>query len=302
MVKVYKRENINCPVCDSAHFDVYITPTISEYDVRKLYGAASGITNAQQIVICKDCCMVYENPRFPAEAIIDGYKMSEEEGHDSQYSMRVSSFFNALKKHERLLPSLGSKVLDIGTAGGAFLEAANNYGFDAIGLEPSADLVRRGTDRGLNVVQGTVESHSFPPAHFDMVTLWDVIEHLPDPKNALNETYNLLKNDGVLLINFPDIGTWQAKLAGKKFWWIISVHLHHFTEKSIANIARKTGFEVISFRRYWQTLEFGYLVQMADHYGFPLANMVYKLLPGFIKRVRLPYYASQTTAILRKAK
>ena len=243
--------------------------------------------------------MIYESPRYPPEVIVSGYMASQEAGHDSQYRMRVLSFYRALKGNAKYLPPSGAKVLDIGTAGGAFLDAAAEFGFDAYGMEPSKDLVERGKARGLKLEQGTIEDHNFAAHSFDMVSLWDVIEHLPDPKAALIEIRKLLKPNGVLVINFPDIGTWQAKLAGKKFWWILSVHLHHFSKPTIRDICRRTGFEVIHFKRYWQTLEFGYLERMAIHYRIPLIPFITNLTPQFVQRIAIPYYASQTTAIAR---
>ncbi len=292
----------SCPVCGSDHQVVKFEPWTAEDDPSKLYGAASGIPGTQYLVQCLDCEMIYESPRYDAETIVRGYMASNEAEHDSQYHMRVHSFFRALEKQAKRIPPSGSKVLDIGTAGGAFLDAAKKYGYDAYGMEPSADLVERGKARGLQLEQGTIESHGFEFGSFDMVCMWDVIEHLPDPKHALLEIKKLLKPNGVLLINFPDIGTWQAKIAGKKFWWILSVHLHHFTRKSVADICQRTGFEVIHFQRYWQTLEFGYLERMAVLYKIPLASLITHLTPKFIQRIPIPYYASQTTTIARVAK
>lgn len=289
----------SCAVCDSSDFDLLYEPWVEESDPSKLYGAASGIPGTQRLVRCRNCKLVYETPRYSSDVIVQGYMASSEAGHDSQHAMRVLSFYRTLKKHSQYLPSIGARVLDIGTAGGAFLDAAKLYGYDAYGMEPSADLVARGKARGLQIEQGTIESHSFAQGSFDMVCLWDVIEHLPDPKSALVEIRKLLKPDGILLINFPDIGTWQAKLAGKRFWWILSVHLHHFTRKSIRDICSRTGFEAFHFQRYWQTLEFGYLERMAVHYRIPLTALITRLTPGFIQRIPIPYYASQTTALAR---
>jgi 2-polyprenyl-3-methyl-5-hydroxy-6-metoxy-1,4-benzoquinol methylase len=243
--------------------------------------------------------MIFENPRYDARTILKGYMASQEEEHDSQYPMRVYSFYRALKKQARRLPPPGAKVIDIGTAGGAFIDAAKKYGYNAYGMEPSADLVARGKKRGLQIEQGTIESHTFAQGTFDMVCLWDVIEHLPDPKSALVEIRKLLKPNGILLINFPDIGTWQAKLAGKHFWWILSVHLHHFTRNTIRDICSRTGFEAFHFQRYWQTLEFGYLERMAVHYRIPFTAFITSVTPCFIQRISIPYYASQTTTLAR---
>ncbi len=291
--------NFTCPVCDSNQNKIFLEPWVDEQDPAKLYGAASGIPGTQHLVTCIDCEMIFESPRYDAATIVKGYMASQEADHDSQYPMRVNSFYRALVKHANKIPPEGAKVLDIGTAGGAFLDAAKQYGYDAYGMEPSADLVARGKARGLQIEQGTIDHHSFAPNSFDMVCLWDVIEHLPDPKAALIEIRKLLKPDGILLINFPDIGTTQAKLAGKRFWWILSVHLHHFTRKSIRDICERTGFEAFHFQRYWQVLEFGYLENMAVHYKIPLTALITKLTPTFIQRIPIPYYASQTTALAR---
>ena len=296
------REDVKCPVCDSNAQKKLYKPWVIEDDPGKLYGAASGIPGTQHIVKCESCGMVYESPRFLSDVIIKGYENSNESEHDSQYHMRVYSFLKALKKQEKRIPPSGSKVLDIGTAGGAFLDAAKQYGFDAYGMEPSADLVERGKARGLQIEQGTIECHGFKAGSFDMITLWDVIEHLPEPKAALLEINKLLKPNGILLINFPDIGTMQAKLAGKKFWWILSVHLHHFTRKSVADICERTGFDAFHFQRYWQTLEFGYLERMAVLYKIPLTALITRLTPSFIQKLPVPYYASQTTSLARKFK
>lgn len=297
-----KRIPHSCPVCDSSNEKVFLKPTVDETDPHKLYGAASGIQGTQNLVQCKNCEMIYESPRYDAQTIIQGYASSQEAEHDSQYEMRVKSFYLTLKKLGDKIPAKGAKILDIGTAGGAFLDAATQFGYEAHGLEPSKDLVTRGKSRGLKIEQGTIENHTFTANSFDMVCLWDVIEHLPDPKLALQEVKKLLKPEGILLINYPDIGTWQAKLAGKRFWWILSVHLHHFTRKTIFDICKRTGFEAFHFQRYWQVLEFGYLERMAVHYKIPLTKFITDWTPKFIQKIPLPYYASQTTSLARISK
>ena len=125
---------------------------------------------------------------------------------------------------------------------------------------------------------------------------------MSDPKNSLIKIKSLLKEDGILLINYPDIGTPLGKIFGDKFWWIISVHLHHFTKDTITKICNKTGYNVISSKMYWQILEFGYLIDMAIHYKIPTARIFKKIFPDFIKKIPIPYYASQTTILAKKNK
>lgn len=295
------RTFISCPVCGSDNFKTIIKPKNLIDDPKILYGASNGIKGTQTIVKCLICSMKYENPRLTDTEIIRGYMSSNDETHDSQYEMRVGSFLKAIKRNRKYLPQKGSSVLDIGTAGGAFLVASEQYGWIATGIEPSGDLVHRGKSRGLNISQGDYITSTTKLGKFRLISLWDVIEHVPEPKILLKKIHSDLEDDGVLLINFPNIGTLQAKLAGKSFWWIISVHLHHFTNKTLDQICKEAGFMGISKKRYWQQLEFGYLVQMAAHLKVPFAKQIFASLPKKLKTLPLMYYASQTTAIYRKS-
>jgi SAM-dependent methyltransferase len=243
--------------------------------------------------------MIYENPRYPDALILEGYASAENAGHDSQYAMRVNSFERALRSLSTKVPSLPARVLDVGCAGGAFVEAAGRCGYHCVGLEPSRELAAAARGRGLDVDNVLLEAHSFEPRSFDMITFWDVLEHVPDPKALLRIAGELLRPDGVLLINFPDIGTLPAKLTGKRFWWAISVHLHHFTKSTATELCRRTGFETYHIQPYWQTLEFGYLQDLAVHFGIPLSKLFRHITPGLVKTWPVPYWASQTTLLAR---
>ena len=295
-----QKQSYACIICQSFQHQILFGPWQEITDPAALYGAASGIRGTQNIVKCSSCGFIYENPRYDEQTILQGYTNTNEKEHDSQYPMRVKSFYKSLQSlAKKGIPAKGAKVLDIGTAGGAFLEAAKQYGYDAHGLEPSKFLVEQGKQRGLNIHHGTIMQNELPEVEFDMICLWDVIEHLVDPKRDLKQILKYLKPEGILLVNFPDIGTWQAKLAGKRFWWILSVHLFHFTRKSLAQLLSKSGYQSFYFQRYWQILEFGYLVGVAKKLNVPGSGFIEKLLPNFIKKISIPYYASQTTALAK---
>ena len=151
----------------------------------------------------------------------------------------------------------------------------------------------------MTIHHGTLESLSKDIGTFDIICLWDVIEHLYDPGQCIDDLRQNMNPGGVLLINFPDIGTVQAKIFGKHFWWILSVHLQHFTRTTISDLCNRRGFEPYHFSKYWQVLEFGYLEEMAAHLGVPFASLIHKYTPSFLKKWQVPYYASQTTLIAR---
>lgn len=298
-----KSLEVPCPLCGKIKSKVLYKPWRTVEDPTLLFGAASGERGTQQIVRCQtqECGMVYVSPRVSDQIIMEGYRKSSDDGHDSQYESRVTTFFQNLKKHRSLLPPPGSRVLDIGCAGGAFLKAAQRYGYQVVGLEVSKSLAQRCRDRGFQVEEGSLE-HTHSKDGFDLICLWDVLEHVTDPRTLLKKCHNLLKQDGILLVNYPDAGTWQAKLSGKNFWWFLSVHLHYFDRHSINKILNLESFTLISRKRHFQRLELGYLIEVMRIYSPVLAKGISSILPRFLKRRVLPYYASQITVLARKSK
>jgi len=294
------KKNINCPICENNDYSVFLEKKIEVLDPTKLYGAANGIKDTQDLVKCKNCSLIYENPRLDEQLIIDGYTHANEDGHDTQYHLRVKSFYKAISKIKNKLPQ-DPKILDVGSAGGAFLEAALKHGFKNVeGIEPSEQLYEKATKRNLKIFNGDLKEFiKKTDKKFDLVCYWDVIEHLADPKKELELSKKILKDDGLLLINFPDIGTLQAKLFGKNFWWIISVHLVHFTKNTMKRLFDLVGFKTVYVSKYWQYLELGYLIEMAIRLNFIGASTLNRLTPKFIKKLPIPYYASQTTVLGR---
>jgi SAM-dependent methyltransferase len=140
-----QKQLYDCVICQSSQYQTLFEPWQEITDPAALYGAASGIRGTQHIVKCHGCGLIYENPRYDEQTILEGYINTNEAEHDSQYPMRVKSFYKSLRSLEKKgIPPKGAKVLDIGTAGGAFIEAARQYGYDVYGLEPSKFLVEQG--------------------------------------------------------------------------------------------------------------------------------------------------------------
>lgn len=294
------KKDIDCPLCRNNNYSVFLKKKIEQTDPTKLYGAANGIKNTQDLVKCKNCTLIYENPRLDEQLIIDGYANSNEDGHDTQYHLRVKSFYKAISKIKDKLPK-DPNILDIGSAGGAFIEASLKHGFKNVeGIEPSKHLYEKAIQRNLKMFNGDLKEFiKKNDKKFDLVCYWDVIEHLADPKKELELSKKILKDNGLLLINFPDIGTIQAKIFGKNFWWIISVHLVHFTKKTMSKLLQLVGYKTIHVSKHWQYLEIGYLIEIAIRLNFIGAVTLNKLIPKFIKKIPIAYYASQTTILGR---
>ncbi|MDF1526741.1 MAG: class I SAM-dependent methyltransferase [bacterium] len=296
-------EQVPCNLCGSREQKVIIEPATDREDEPSPLSASGGIRGSQRIVKCRDCELVYVSPRPNADSIVDSYATTPDELYVSQFETRLNTFRRTIKFLHRFNKPPG-RLLDIGTAAGTFLKAAEESGWEAVGIEPSTWMAQWGRDNlGVNIKTGTLKEANFPDNTFDAVTMWDVLEHVPDPRSELEETWRILKPDGILLVNFPDFGDPLARLAGRHWWFLLSVHIFYFTKKTLHRMLRTAGFQTVTDRPYIQVLEFGHLMKMVGLYNQTVSRAGVKLLNILrMSRIPVPYYASQTLTIARKEK
>jgi SAM-dependent methyltransferase len=140
------------------------------------------------------------------------------------------------------------KLLDIGCATGFFLEMASQMGYKAVGVEISDFASKYGSEKlGLNIINKELRAAKFQEASFDIVTLWDVIEHFPDPRLELIEINRILVKGGIIGIITPDIGALLPRILGK--YWLelrrVPEHLSFFNRFSLHKFLGRCGFDVI---------------------------------------------------------
>lgn len=170
-----------------------------------------------------------------------------------------------------------------------------------MGIEPNRWLAEWGRDEyGIPSHVGSIDDVSLPDGHFDVVTLWDVIEHTPDPLHLVRRTRQLLKQDGILIVNFPDIGSWIARVMGRSWPFLSSVHLYYFTRETMRATLHKAGFETALMRPHVQRLELDYLFSRAAVVSPTLsrfgASAVRRLGIG---SYHVPYWLGQTWVAAR---
>lgn len=305
-IKNYKAmlEEINCNLCGSNDYEViypgmYDSANIDE--INKVFRSSGDDILIDQLVQCRKCGLQYLNPRLQQNLIINGYSSVEDPVFVSQIAARERTFDKYLKIIEKIVPKKG-RILDVGTAGGSFLGAAKKRGWEAVGCEPSKWLSKWGKDHyGVEIHSGTIFSMKNEDNYYDVVTLWDVLEHTTDPKAVLQECNRVLKPDGLLIVNYPDIKSSIAQLMGRKWVFLLSVHIYYFTPDTIKKILNISGFEMIESRKYWQTLELGYILFRMQ----PYINWVSK--PGTwivnslnIQNVQIPYWMGQVMVIAKR--
>jgi SAM-dependent methyltransferase len=205
--------------------------------------------------------LVYTDPRRDGNDILDTYQAVEDPLYIEEREGRVLTFEHHLKPLERLTGApAGRPLLDVGAYTGVFVEIASQHGWDAWGVEPSRWAVQRARARGLHVVQGTLDTANLPAGHFDVVTMWDVIEHLTDPRQALEDAHRLLTPNGLLVVHTIDIESVSARLMGPRWPWLMEMHIYYFSRRTLRAMLDKCGFVVLSDKPQGRYLRLGYLM------------------------------------------
>jgi 2-polyprenyl-3-methyl-5-hydroxy-6-metoxy-1,4-benzoquinol methylase len=146
----------------------------------------------------------------------------------------------ALKNKLNLINDLQAskgKILDIGAGTGDFLSVAKENGWSTIGIEPSERAKDIAKNKGVDFVESTanLESHTF-----DVITMWHVLEHVPDLDFQIKELKRLLKPSGSLIVAVPNFKSFDAQYYGE-FWaaYDVPIHFWHFSKKAIQSLFQK---------------------------------------------------------------
>jgi ubiquinone/menaquinone biosynthesis C-methylase UbiE len=300
-------EHIPCNLCGANDTDADMlfdadTQRIpkTKSDFIKIYSSSSSSIFYERMVRCRKCGLIYLSPRPKKEIIINSYSLSEDKQYISQEKGRQLTFKNCLKTIKRFCQE--GSLLDIGAASGIFVKAAVDAGYKACGLEPSewmCEFARK--HYNVTLLPGEVENAKFKDNSFDIITMWDVLEHIPDPMNTLKEVKRILKPGGFLVINYPRIDDPLSRIFGRHWWFLLSIHLFYFTPKILTAYMEHLEFEKILHKMHFQILEYGYLVERLNVYS-PLLAKIAKLayLIPQSKNFSIPYFASQYLLISKK--
>ena len=262
-------ETISCPQCGSENYHSFITGS----DV------LHGLAGTWQVVRCKDCDFIYTNPRPAPESVGDIYpesyaphlaktKHKKRDRRDKVRNWVLTQHWNyplgkksvlgrilsypalirlkCKRRNFNLFPYHGSgKLLDYGCGGGSFLLQMRQLGWQVAGMDMSDHAVDECRGQELAVFQGDDPTKRFESGAFDVVTMWHVLEHVPDPNRTLNQIHQVLTPAGRIVIAVPNIGSWLFKWLGKN-WYPLDLprHFNHFDKSTIGNILEKNGFKV----------------------------------------------------------
>ena len=215
--------------------------------------------NGLGLVRCAGCGLVYVGLRPDPDELYtlydETYFRNDESGVVG-YSDYIKDEPNIRRTARRRLAFLErflapGRLLDVGCAVGFFLDEARRRGWQVEGLDVSSFAVEYTRQRfGLTAHLGSFTEAELPAGAFDLVTMWDVIEHVPDPKAYVRRAAELLRAGGVIVLATPDVDSIPARLAGRRWvgFKLSEEHIYYFSIKTLARMLDEAGFDVVNVR------------------------------------------------------
>lgn len=269
-----------------ANQNVYLCPGCNQVSITKHLYRKFDVP----IVQCQACGLGKACPdEFNAEAYYDAsyFNGSKPDGY-SDYLGAKDVLQDQFQQELDLLKKLGAKggeLLELGCAYGYFLEVAQHH-YKVNGLEICEEAVADCQARGLSGVRhGAISSETLSPMSIvDVVVLLDVIEHLPEPRAALEAAVSKLRPGGLLLITTGDFSSLCARLMGRH-WRLMTPpqHLWYFTPRSIRQMGESMGLELVYIDHPFKKIPLGLVV-----YQFCRFLSLIPRLPSWMHRIGLP--------------
>lgn len=279
-------QNSNCDVCEhSESRELY--PSTLPVDHHPQVGSAFQCTSPDygqhyRIVQCLNCGFVYASPRRTAVEVLVAYQQVEDPVYLQERHGRELTFKKHLQPMHQItgMPN-GRRLLDVGAYTGIFVQVAREAGWQAEGLEPSTWAVKQAQQAGLPVTQGTLDDGCYPEATFDVITLWDVIEHFDSPRAELQQVWRLLKPGGYVVIHTIDIESITARVMKARWPFLMEMHVMFFSRQTLRNLLERLDYRYLGDHTEGRYLRLGYLAGRVSAafgpIGRPLEALVHRL-------------------------
>ena len=152
------------------------------------------------------------------------------------------------RHHTRVIPHVGlGRLLDVGCGCGEYLFEMRGLGWQVQGTDFSANAVRAARElTGAPIHHGDLLSAKYPTDAFDAITMWHVLEHLPEPRTVLREAHRLVAGTGTLAVGVPDASGLPARWFGEEWLHLDPPrHLISYTKRSLARLLEEEGWRVL---------------------------------------------------------
>ena len=289
-----------CPVCKTLATKLYLDG--EELDLNaSLIGSSRERTSPGRILRCRACRFGFRQVRSSPEELRNLYRQMDPGVYESELQGRNRTAHKHLKIVERHVRP--GRILDVGCASGLFLRHALQSGWDVTGIEPSESLcaeARANLGGHCDIRCATLEDSRLAGG-FDAITLWDVLEHVPDPLGFLSICRELLRHGGYLVLNVPDLDSLEARVLGRRWPLLLPEHLNYFNRDSLRLCGERAGFVPVLSGRRCAFFSVKYVAYRAAQHQILGSVVLRKVAKSFLGRVLIPVSLGETFAVWRIA-
>ena len=267
-----------CPVCQSDNISHIIT-------------AKDFLVSSEEFQIsgCQDCGLRFTNPRPDDDQLASYYDSNEYISHIDEGSTLVSSLYKiartfTLRRKRKLIEKLSKskRLLDVGCGTGHFLNYCHQHGWLISGVEPN-EMARKQAEAKTNIIIQEKLSEIVNTS-YEVITLWHVLEHLPDLEQTMNQLKSLLAPGGVLIIAVPNFEAYEASVF-KEHWAAYDVprHLYHFNRSAVECLANNHGLKIA--RIYPMKLDSFYISLLSNKNKTNSSKYVNSFVTGLLSNI-----------------
>ena len=217
---------------------------------------------------CHGCGFVFQDKKYAGQEIGELVKAET-------YLDEDIGVLNLAEKHyqfdqligimRRFTEIGGATLLDSGANTGVFLNRVRPQVGAVSGLEPSGEAAANArSEFGLDVQTALIGEADLAPDSVDIITMWDVIEHLYAPRDDLSKLLRTLKPGGKIFISTHDIESRLARISGARYPLLMYQHFFHFSPKTLGDLMRQVGFEIDGVEYFYKSWSVAYLVNLPE--------------------------------------
>jgi 2-polyprenyl-3-methyl-5-hydroxy-6-metoxy-1,4-benzoquinol methylase len=241
------------------------------------------------IYACKSCELKFTNPRPADDSLAKYYDSDEYISHTNIGTSFVNTFYKiarkfALRGKRKLIEKHSERktLLDIGCGTGHFMASCKANNWKVMGVEPN-DIARE------QAIQNTTakiykELSDVGDEQFDTITMWHVLEHLPDLDKTITILKRLITTNGTIIIAVPNFETYEENKF-KEYWAAYDVprHLYHFNKTSIKTLSKKHGLKIVKISPMW--LDSFYISLLSNKNKFGRNKYLNSFITGLLSNI-----------------
>jgi SAM-dependent methyltransferase len=295
--------DVACPVCDHREPKLYLEGDDNELTLASV-GSSRTLLSHGRILRCPSCGMGYRSFRPRNEQLAQLYRAAD----DSRYEAEMPNRWRTARRHKQIIDRHVSGfgcLLDVGCASGAFLRVMREAGWTGDGIEPSESQFLRASKllKGSSGLQQCTLQDASLVRDYELVTLWDVLEHVTEPVVFLKLATSHLKIGGYLVLNVPRFDSLIAKTLRSRWPLLLAEHLNYFTIPSLRICGQAAGLNLVHTGQRPSAFSLGYVFFRAAQHKIPGSGFVSKRLNGLrLSEWSIPVWLGEIYAVFKKVR